>query len=92
MTATQKPIPRGTDPHWSIDYPVVAADWPKLLQQHEDAVTGYECPDPLGIGRGEKIAAYAHERRREKAAGYAHIDRLSVDGGPLSSRARSGVG
>jgi hypothetical protein len=34
-------------------------------------VTGYQAPDPL------------QERRRVRAAGFAHIDRIAVDGGPV---------
>ena len=78
-----QPVPRGTTPHWTRDYPVVAKDWPMLLQEHETEQAGYEVPDPLGIGGAEKIVAYDLQRRREKAAGYAHIARLAVDGGPV---------
>ena len=41
-------------------------------------------PDPLGISGGEKVVDYLQERRRLRAAGFCHIDRLSVDGGPVT--------
>lgn len=62
-----------------------AQDWPKLLEEQEAEQTGYEAPDPMGIGGGEKIVAYQQMRAREKAAGYAHAQYwgLFVDGGPV---------
>jgi hypothetical protein len=42
-----------------------------------------EVPDPLGISGGEKVVDYLQERRRLRAAGFAHVARLAVDGGPV---------
>lgn len=47
--------------------------WPRLLAEHEAEQTG-DAP------MGEVIDL----NRRRIAAGYAHIDRLAVDGGPIT--------
>lgn len=49
--------------------------WPALLAEHEAEQSGME--------------HYAQERRRVLAAGYAHIDRLAVDGGPVTEPKRT---
>lgn len=69
-------VPRGTHPHWTRDYPTIAEDWPRLLEAQEAEQSGEE---PWLV-----VPATEELRRREIAAGYAHIDRLAVDGGPLT--------
>lgn len=73
-------VPRGTTPHWSTRYPTVAS-FPEELAAWESEVSGYQAPDPLSIAPGEKIVDYLQERRRERVAGFAHSERLVVDGG-----------
>lgn len=61
------PVPRGTHP--------VAEDWPAILLAQEAEQVGEEwavAPVVLAGLRG-----------REMAAGFAHFDRLAVDGGPV---------
>lgn len=73
-------VPRGTV---GSRYPAVAQDWPTLLRAHEAEQSGGEPQEGVGTRGHANALSYAQERRRVHAAGFAHIARLAVDGGPV---------